>query len=154
MAQLTIPDMKKRFGVEVGLSDHTMGIVAPVVAVSLGAKVIEKHFIMDKSIGGSDASFSLDENEFTEMVNAVRKAEEMIGEVDYKMTEKKKKSRQFSRSLYIVEDVKSGDIITEVNMRSIRPGNGMHPKYYNEILGKKILHDIKRGTPLRFNLIE
>jgi pseudaminic acid synthase len=151
---LTIPDIKSRFGVKVGLSDHTMGIEGPVVATALGATVIEKHFILDKTIGGPDAHFSLDEKEFTEMVNAVRKAEEMIGEVDYKMTEKKKKSRQFSRSLYIVEDVKSGDIITEVNMRSIRPGNGMHPKYYNEILGKKILHDIKRGTPLRFNLIE
>ena len=151
---LTIPDIKSRFEVKVGLSDHTIGIEGPVVAAALGATVIEKHFILDKAIGGPDAHFSLDEKEFTEMVNAVRKAEEMIGEVDYKMTEKKKKSRQFSRSLYIVEDVKSGDIITEVNMRSIRPGNGMHPKYYNEILGKKFLHDIKRGTPLSFNLIE
>mgnify|MGYP003994182221 CR=1 FL=1 len=108
MAQLTIPDMKKRFGVEVGLSDHTMGIVAPVVAVSLGAKVIEKHFIMDKSIGGPDASFSLDENEFTEMVNAVRQAKQVLGYVNYELTEKAKASKKFARSLFVVKDIKAG----------------------------------------------
>ena len=130
---LTIPDIKSRFGVKVGLSDHTMGIEGPVVATALGATVIEKHFILDKSIGGPDAHFSLDEKEFTEMVNAVRKAEEMMGVVDYKMTEKKKKSRQFSRSLFIVKNVKAGDKVTCENVRSIRPGFGMHPKYLFEI---------------------
>jgi len=151
---ITIPDIKSRFGVKVGLSDHTMGIEGPIAAAVLGAEMIEKHFILDKSIGGPDAHFSLDEKEFTEMVNAVRKVEEMLGEVDYKMTESKRKSKRFSRSLYLVEDVKSGDIITESNMRSIRPGNGIHPKYYNELLGKQILKDTKRGTPLSFNLLK
>jgi len=151
---LTIPDIKERFGVKAGLSDHTMGIEGPVVATVLGATVIEKHFILNKSIGGPDAHFSLDEKEFTEMVNAVRKAEEMMGVVDYKMTEKKKKSRQFSRSLFIVQDMKAGEKITKENVRSIRPGFGMHPKYYNEILGKKISQDIKRGTPLSPDFIK
>ena len=126
---LTIPDIKERFGVKVGLSDHTLGIESPIVATALGATVIEKHFILDKSIGGPDAHFSLDEKEFTEMVTSVRKAEQMKGNVDYEMTNKKKKSRQFSRSLFVVKDVKAGDEITKDNVRSIRPGYGMHPKY-------------------------
>ena len=151
---LTIPDIKKRFDVKVGLSDHTMGIEGPVVATALGATVIEKHFILDKSIGGADAHFSLDEKEFTEMVKAVRKAEEMMGKVDYEMTEKKKKSRQFSRSLFVVEDVKVGDTITKENIRSIRPGFGMHPKYYDEILGKTFSEDIQRGQPLSLKMIK
>ena len=151
---LTIPDIKSRFGVKVGLSDHTMCIEGPVVATVLGAKVIEKHFILDKSLGGPDAHFSLDEKEFTEMVNAVRKAEEMMGVVDYKMTEKKKKSRQFSRSLFIVKDVKIGEKITKENVRSIRPGFGMHPKYFSEVLGKEFNQDIHAGEPLNLNLIK
>ncbi len=145
---LTIPDIKQRFGVKVGLSDHTLGIECPVVAIALGATVIEKHFILDKSIGGPDAHFSLDEKEFTEMVSAVRKAEQMIGKVDYEMTEKKKKSRQFSRSLFVVKDVKAGDKITKDNVRSIRPGYGMHPKYYNKIMGSIFNKDISAGEPL------
>lgn len=150
---LTIPDIKTRFGVEVGLSDHTMGIEAPAVAVALGAKVIEKHFILDKSIGGPDAHFSLDESEFKEMVDAVRKTEKMLGKVDYEMTDKKKKSRQFSRSLFIVNDVKEGEILTEENVRSIRPGFGIHPKHFNEVLGKKFNSNYEKGTPLSFDLI-
>jgi pseudaminic acid synthase len=148
---LTIPDIKSRFGVKAGLSDHTMGIEGPVVAVALGATVIEKHFILDKSIGGPDAHFSLDEKEFTEMAKAVRTAEKMIGKADYKMTEKKKKSRQFSRSLFIVKDVKSGEVITKENVRSIRPGFGLHPKYLSEIVGKKFNQDIDKGTPISLN---
>ena len=151
---LTIPNMRETFGCEVGLSDHTMGILGPVVATVLGATTIEKHFILDKSIGGPDAHFSLDEKEFTEMVNAVRNAESMVGEVDYKMTEKKKKSRQFSRSLFIVKDVKAGEKITLENVRSIRPGFGMHPKYLSELLGKEFNQNIKVGEPLTFNLIK
>lgn len=151
---LTIPDIKSRFGVKAGLSDHTMGIEGPVVAVALGATVIEKHFILDKSIGGPDAHFSLDEKEFTEMVNAVRKAEEMMGVVDYKMTEKKKKSRQFSRSLFVVKNVKAGEKITPENVRSIRPGFGLHPKYLSEIIGKEFKEDFKKGTPMNSNLIK
>ena len=150
---LTIPDIKTRFGVKAGLSDHTMGIEGPVVAVVLGATVIEKHFILDKSIGGPDAHFSLDEKEFTEMVTAVRKAEQMIGNVDYEMTEKKKKSRQFSRSLFVVKDVKVGEFITKENVRSIRPGFGMHPRHLSEIIGKKFKQDLEKGTPMNFDLI-
>ncbi|MDA7809913.1 pseudaminic acid synthase [Flavobacteriaceae bacterium] len=145
---LTIPDISKRFGVKVGLSDHTMGIEGPIVAVALGAKVIEKHFILDKSIGGADAHFSLDENEFTEMVNAVRKCEQMLGEVDYQMNEKKLLSRHFSRSLFITEDVKKGEKITIKNTRSIRPGLGLHPKYLPLILGKKFNQNFAKGTPM------
>ena len=151
---LTIPDIKKRFGVKVGLSDHTMGIVGPVVATSLGATVIEKHFILNKTIGGADAHFSLDEKEFSELVNAVRVAEKMIGSADYEMTKKKKQSIQFSRSLFIVEDLKKGDILTKKNIRSIRPGYGLHPKYFDQILGKKINKDLYRGEPLDFMHIE
>ena len=146
---LTIPDIEKRFGVIPGLSDHTMGIEAAVVAVALGAKVIEKHFILDKSIGGADAHFSLDESEFKEMVDAVRNAEKMMGKVNYEMNDKKKKSREFSRSLFVVEDVKAGDKVSESNIRSIRPGYGLHPKYFKEILGKEFKEDISRGTPLK-----
>lgn len=150
---LTIPDLKERFRVEVGLSDHTMDFVAPVVAVSLGAKVIEKHFILDKSISSPDASFSLGEKEFTEMVKAIRQAEKAIGKVTYELTDKIKTSRKFSRSLFVVKDIKAGETITEENVRSIRPGYGLHPKYYKEIIGKRILVDLKRGTPLKAEYI-
>jgi len=150
---LTIPDIKKRFDVKVGLSDHTMGIEGPVVATALGATVIEKHFILDKSIGGADAHFSLDENEFSAMVKAVRIAEQMMGKVDYEMTEKKKKSRQFSRSLFIVKDVKAGDKISNENIRSIRPGFGMHPRHLSSIIGKEFNQDIERGNPMSTEFI-
>ena len=146
----TIPDFKERFGVEVGLSDHTLGIVAPVVAVSLGARVIEKHFILDKSIGGPDASFSLDEKEFAEMVTAVRQAEKAVGKVTYELTEKVKASRKFSRSLFVVKDIKAGEAFTEENVRSIRPGYGLHPKFLKDIIGKIAKENIKKGTPLKF----
>ena len=151
---LTIPDIKERFDVEAGLSDHTLGIEAPVVAVTLGAKVIEKHFILDKEVGGPDAHFSLDEQEFSQMVKAIRTAETMMGKVNYEMTEKKKKSREFSRSLFIVENVKKGDLITHENVRSIRPGYGLHPKYLKELLGKTFNEDILRGTPLSIQMIK
>lgn len=151
---LTIPDIIKRFGVKSGLSDHTMGIEGPVVAVALGAQVIEKHFILNKDIGGPDAHFSLDEKEFKKMVDAVRIAEKMIGNVDYEMTEKKRNSRLFSRSLFVVNDVKSGEIITKENVRSIRPNYGLHPKYYSKILGKKFAFNIKRGEPLTLEMIK
>jgi pseudaminic acid synthase len=146
---LTLPDLKKRFGVEVGLSDHTTGIVAPVVAVALGAKVIEKHFILDKSIGGPDASFSLDEKEFTAMVAAVRQAEKALGKPTYELTEKVIDTRNFSRSLFAVKDIKAGELFTEQNVRSIRPGYGLHPRYLKEVIGKKAKVDIVVGTPLR-----
>jgi pseudaminic acid synthase len=150
----TIKDLKKRFGVEVGLSDHTLGIVAPVVAVSLGARIIEKHFILDKSIGGPDASFSLDEKEFAEMVTAVRQAEKAVGKVTYELTEKVKASRKFSRSLLVVKDIKAGEAFTEENVRSIRPGYGLHPKYLKDIIGRLAKKDLVKGTPIDFNLVD
>ncbi len=151
---LTIPDIKNRFHVNAGLSDHTTGIEAPVVAVALGAKVIEKHFILNKSIGGPDAHFSLDESEFKSMVDAVRTAEKMMGRPNYDMDDKKKKSREFSRSLFISEEVKKGDILTEKNLRSVRPGYGMHPKFYKEMLGRKVNKDLQKGTPFESTMLD
>ncbi|MGG8497344.1 pseudaminic acid synthase [Tenacibaculum sp. TC6] len=147
---LTIPDIAERFKIKSGLSDHTLGIEAPMIAVALGAKVIEKHFILDKEVGGADAHFSLDEFEFKQMVDAIRLTENLMGKVDYEMTDKKKKSREFSRSLFIAKDVKEGDILTEENIRSVRPGYGLHPKYYNEILGSKVNNDKRKGEPLKW----
>ncbi|MDD3944942.1 MAG: pseudaminic acid synthase [Bacteroidales bacterium] len=140
-----IPDLAKRFGVKSGLSDHTIGSTAPVVATTLGAQVIEKHFIIDRSIGGPDASFSMNEAEFTEMVKAVREAEKALGIIDYSLTEKQIKGREFSRSLYVVEDIKAGEKITDKNVRSVRPGFGLHPKYYKDILGKVVNQDLQKG---------
>jgi len=137
----TIQNLAETFGVMSGFSDHTLGITAPIVAVTLGAQVIEKHFILDKSIGGADADFSMDKQEFKTMVLAVRDVEKLLGKVDYSMNEKKKKNRQFSRSLYVGEDIKKGDIFTEKNIRSVRPGYGMHPKHLQDILGKKAKKD-------------
>jgi len=142
---LTIPNMKETFGVKVGFSDHTLGTTAPVVAVTLGATVIEKHFILDKSIDSLDKEFSLDKKEFSQMVKAVREVEKLLGKVDYSMSEKKKKSRQFARSLYVAKDIKKGEIFTEINIRSVRPGYGMHPKYLKDILGKKATRDYQEG---------
>jgi len=141
-----VKDLAERFKVISGLSDHTLGNVVPVVATCFGAKIIEKHFILDRSIGGPDASFSMNEQEFAEMVNAVRAAEKAIGVVDYKLTEKQAKGRDFSRSLYFVEDIKEGEIVAERHIRSIRPGFGLHPKYFKEIIGKKVNADIEKGT--------
>ena len=144
----TIPNLAETFGVIAGFSDHTLGTTAPVVATTLGAKVIEKHFILDKSIGGADADFSLDKQEFAQMIQAVRDAEKLLGKVDYSMTEKKKKSRQFSRSLYVAEDIKAGEVFTEKNVRSVRPGYGLHPKYLKDILGKKVICNLMQGDRL------
>jgi pseudaminic acid synthase len=141
-----IRDIAERYGVVTGLSDHTMGITAPVVAVTQGAKIIEKHFILDKSIGGPDASFSLDKEEFTQMVTAVREAELALGQVDYTLTDKQKQGKNFSRSLYIAKDVKKGDLVTHENLRSVRPGHGMHPKYLPLLLGKRYTKDCIIGT--------
>jgi len=146
---LTIPDMKRRFGVEVGLSDHSLGIVAPLVAVTLGAQMIEKHFILDKSIKSPDAAFSLDEKEFAEMVKAVRQAEQALGCVNYNLTKTAIESLKFGRSLFVVQDIKAGELFTEENVRSIRPGFGMHPKQLKKILGTFAKRDLKRGEPFK-----
>ena len=148
-----VKDLADRYNVISGLSDHTMGSTAPVVATVFGAKIIEKHFIIDRAIGGPDASFSMNETEFTEMVKAVREAERAIGIVDYTLTEKQAKGRDFSRSLYIAEDMKEGELFTESNLRSVRPGFGLHPKYFNTILGKKASEDVSKGTPMRLDLL-
>jgi len=139
----TIPNLAETFGVISGFSDHTLGSTAPVVAVTLGAKVIEKHFILDKSIGGADADFSMDKEEFSSMIQEIRDTEKLLGKVDYSMTKKKKKSRQFSRSLYVSKDIKKGETFTEENTRSVRPGYGMHPKYLKDVLGKTADKDYK-----------
>lgn len=144
----------KDFDVKVGLSDHTLGITLPVVATVMGASVIEKHFILNKSVGGPDAAFSLDEKAFTQMVNAVREAEQATGAVSYTLTDKQKAGKQFSRSLYVVENVKKGDVITKANVRSVRPGYGMHPRHYEEILGKTFTKDIKKGEQLSIKMIQ
>ena len=151
---IMIKDFAKRFNVIGGLSDHTMGCTVPIVATSLGAKIIEKHFILDRSIGGPDASFSMNEKEFTELVKSVREAESAIGEINYTLTDKQKKGKDFSRSLYVVEDIQQGELITEKNIRSIRPGFGLHPKYYNQIIGTPILVSKKFGDRLEMEDFE
>lgn len=145
-----VKDLAERYAVISGLSDHTMGSTVPIVATCFGAKIIEKHFILDHSVGGPDASFSMDEKEFTEMVKAVREAENAIGIVDYALTEKQKKGKDFSRSLYVVKDIKKGEKFTEENVKSIRPGFGLHPKYYKEIMGNTAKKDLQKGE--RFSL--
>ena len=153
-ANLTmIRDFRERFGVITGLSDHTMGATAPIVSVCMGAKIIEKHFILDRSIGGPDASFSMTEAEFTDMVRMVRDAEKAIGRVDYNLTEKQRKGRDFSRSLYVVRDIAAGEKLTEENIRSIRPGFGLHPRYYREVLGKVAKVSMEKGDRLTLDNI-
>jgi pseudaminic acid synthase len=150
----TIPNLAESFGVVAGFSDHTLGVTAPIVAVTLGAKVIEKHFILDKRIGGADAEFSLDKEEFADMVKAVRDTEKLLGSIDYTMSEKKMSSREFSRSLYVSKDIKKGEKFTKENIRSVRPGFGLHPKYLNEILGRSAKSDLAFATPLKWSDIE
>lgn len=139
---------RQDFGVKVGLSDHTLGITVPILSVAMGATVIEKHFILDRSIGGPDASFSLNEQEFTEMVSAVRQAEKAIGIETYTLTEKQQSGKVFARSLYVTEDIKAGEIFTGKNVRSVRPGFGLHPKYFGKIMSKTAKKDIPAGTRL------
>jgi len=150
----TLTDFKSAFGVIPGISDHSLGIEIPIAAVALGAKVIEKHFILDKSLGGPDSEFSLDLKEFSDMVKAVRNVEKALGSVNYELTPKVKKTREHTRSLFVVKDVKKGERVTEENIKSIRPGFGLHPKYYRETLGKKFKSDIKKGNPLSLENIE
>jgi pseudaminic acid synthase len=151
---IMVKDFAERFNMIVGLSDHTIGSTAPVVATCFGAKIIEKHFILDRSIGGPDSSFSMNEAEFTEMVKAVREAEKAIGKVDYNLTDKQKKGKDFSRSLYIVENIAEGEVLTEKNIRSIRPGFGLHPKFFKEVLGKKVKRNIEKGERLSLEDLE
>lgn len=148
---IMVRDLAERYGVISGLSDHTMGSTVPIVATCFGAKIIEKHFIIDREIGGPDASFSMNEQEFTDMVKSIREAEKAIGKVDYNLTPKQIKGRDFSRSLYIVEDIAVGDELTSQNVKSIRPGFGMHPKFYQEVLGKRTKIKLEKGDRLDFS---
>ncbi len=146
-----VKDLSERFGVISGLSDHTMGSTVALVATAFGAKIIEKHFILDRAIGGPDASFSMNEEEFTAMVKSIREAEKAIGIIDYKLTEKQAKGKDFSRSLYISENIKKGEIFTEKNVRSVRPGFGLHPKYLKDIIGRVAKNDLEKGTPMKID---
>ena len=148
----TIPLFQKEFDVKVGLSDHTMGSVVPMGAVALGAKVVEKHFILDRELGGADSSFSMNPIEFKFMVDSIRNLEKALGKPSFELTKKTIGSRTRGRSLYISEDVKEGDLLTNKNVRSVRPGFGMHPKFLKEIIGKKFNSDFEKGTPLQKEL--
>jgi pseudaminic acid synthase len=149
----TIPEMARRFNVPVGLSDHTMGIAAPVAAVALGACIIEKHLTLSRSQPGPDSAFSLEPDEFKEMVDAIRVAEKALGVARFGPSDKEKASREFRRSLFVVEDVAEGEPFTESNVRSIRPANGLHPRHLGDVLGKAAAQGIKRGTPLRWEFV-
>ena len=149
----TMQNMKETFGVPVGLSDHSMGAVGAVTAVALGASIIEKHFCLDRAIENPDSSFSMNPSEFKQMVKDVRQAEMAIGCVKYGPTRQEMGNLQFRRSIFCVKDIKKGEKITRDNVRIIRPGYGLVPKYYNGIMGQKALQDIRRGTPLQFDMI-
>ena len=151
---LTMVNLRETFGVTVGLSDHTTGSAVAIAAIALGARVVEKHFIIDRSIGGPDASFSMEPDEFKAMVDAVRTAEKAIGRVSYAPSEAVMSSRKFARSLFVVQDVKKGDVVTAENVRSIRPGDGMHPRYYATVQGRFFAQDVARGTPLSITMLE
>lgn len=151
---LTIPNLAQTFGVKVGLSDHTMGHAVALAAVALGAEVIEKHFIIDRSIGGPDASFSMTPDEFKIMVENIRIVEAAMGKVSYEITEKIQNSRKFSRSLFVCENIKKGDSITPENIKSVRPGDGLSPKHYSKAIGMTAKQDILAGTPLSWDLLD
>ncbi|AEA42233.1 pseudaminic acid synthase [Fluviicola taffensis] len=144
-----IPYLAKEFNVLSGLSDHTMGSTVALVSICLGAKVIEKHFILDRSIGGPDASFSMNETEFTEMVKSIRDAEKAMGIITFELSEKQLVSRAHSRSLYISKDIKQGEVVTSEHIRSVRPGFSLHPKYLPELIGKKAMHDMNLGDRIK-----
>lgn len=150
----TIPNMKETFKTMVGLSDHTMGHAVALGAVALGAKIIEKHLTLRREDGGPDSKFSMEPEEFKYMVDSIRSLEKALGSITYDLTEKQQKSREHSRSLFVVKDIKKGDILTKENVKSIRPGFGLETKYIEDIIGKKAQVDIKRGTPVNWGLVE
>lgn len=151
---LTIPHMRELFGCEVGLSDHTMGIGVSVASVAFGATVIEKHFTLKRAEGGVDSAFSMEPDEMSQLVLESERAWRALGKVSYGATDKEKKSLLFRRSLYIVKDLKAGDTLTTSNVRSIRPGLGLPPKYLDVVLGKVLTQDVKRGTGLNWSLFK
>lgn len=149
----TLVNMRETFGCPVGLSDHSLGSAVSVAAVALGAEVIEKHFTLSRAEGGADAEFSMEPQEFAQMVQDIRNVEKAMGKVTYDLTERQKRSRERARSLYVVKDVKQGEAFTPENVRSIRPGYGLHTKYYEDILGKHATMDLKKGTALAWKYI-
>jgi N-acetylneuraminate synthase len=149
----TIPELARRFDVPVGLSDHTMGIAVPVAAVSLGACIIEKHLTLSRAVGGPDSAFSLEREEFKAMVEGVHTAEKALGSVHFGVSERESRSRVFRRSLFVVRDLKKGELFTSENVRSVRPGDGLHTRHLAEVLGKTAALDIVRGTPLSWDLV-
>lgn len=154
MDLLTIPDMAHRWQVPIGLSDHTLGTTAAVTAVALGASVIEKHFTFSREEGGPDSAFSLEPDELAALVEAVRATSDMLGTVRYGPSPSEAHSLAFRRSLFVVVDLAAGSTITRANVRSIRPGNGLAPKEFDHVLGRRVLRDIPRGTPLTWDLVE
>lgn len=150
---LTIPHMRELFGCNVGLSDHTLGIGAAVASIALGASVIEKHFTLARADGGVDSAFSMEPDEMEQLVRECRAAWEALGEISYAVQPEEEKSLVFRRSLYIVEDMRAGDVITAENMRAIRPGYGLSPRYYDMLLGRRVGRDVRRGTPLSWELL-
>ena len=149
-----IPNMKQTFDCIIGLSDHSLGTETAIASVALGARLIEKHLTLSRSEGGVDSAFSMEPQEFKQMVEQIRNVEKALGRVTYELTEKQIESRKNSRSLFVVEDIKAGELITEKNVRSIRPGDGMHTKYYDDILGKIVKCDLKKGTPMQWKYID
>lgn len=149
----TISHLSETFSVPAGLSDHTLGSTVAIAAVALGACIIEKHFCLDRKDSGPDASFSMEPHEFKQMVADIRTAEKAVGKISYELTENQKKSKAFRRSLFAVKDIKEGERLTDQNIRSIRPGNGLPPKYLQMIIGKKATTDIPKGSPLAWDII-
>jgi sialic acid synthase SpsE len=149
-----IPHLADTFDVVLGLSDHTLGAEVPVAAVSLGARIVEKHLTLSRDDEGPDSDFSLEPDEFAEMVQAVRKTEKALGEVRYETTEKESESESFRRSLFVVKGIEEGEVFTEHDVRSIRPGDGLHTRHLDDILGRSASEDIERGTPLRWTMIK
>lgn len=150
---LTIPDMKERFGVKVGISDHSMTNTLPIAAVALGATVVEKHLILDRGMGGPDSGFSMEPQEFAAMIKSIREVEECLGSITYPKNPYSIPGRESARSLYVAEDMKTGDLISEKNVRSVRPGFGLHPKYLPELIGKRVNRDLEKGTRFSLNFI-
>ena len=149
----TIPNLCNQFGVQVGLSDHTLGSLVSVAAVALGATIIEKHFTLSRSAGGPDSLFSMEPEEFTQMVKDIRLIEKAMGSANYCISEAEKVNMNFRRSIFIVEDINAGDLFTEKNIRSIRPANGLHPRYLERIIGRTAKTNISRGVPLTWSHI-
>ena len=150
---LTIPHMRELFGCEVGLSDHTMGVGVSVASVALGATVIEKHLTLNRADGGVDSTFSMEPAEMTQLVVETERAWQALGQVCYGVTEAEKKSVVFRRSLYVVQNLKAGEVLTKDNVRAIRPGLGLAPKYLEVVLGKTVAQYVERGTALGWNLL-